>query len=312
MLPSIAVLIPCLNEEATISEVVQSFSLELPESKVYVFDNDSTDNSVALARASGASVRHVFARGKGNVVREMFRQIDADVYVMVDGDMTYPANAVQELIQPVLSRQAHMSVGDRLSSSAYAHQNTRLFHTFGNRLVVLLINVLFNSQCKDILSGYRAFSRTFVESTSLVSSGFEVETELTLHCLDKKLSYIEIPIDYFERPSGSSSKLHTMKDGLRIIRTVGRLFKDYRPLLFFTILSFLALCACAASGGIVLLEFFNTQYITHIPLAILAAASGLVSIVLFCSGLILDSVTRQHKTLFELNIAKSSRSKHNQ
>jgi glycosyltransferase involved in cell wall biosynthesis len=312
MLPSIAVLIPCLNEEATISEVVRSFSLELPDAKVYVFDNNSTDNSVAQATATGASVRHVLARGKGNVVREMFRQIDADVYVMVDGDMTYPPNVVRELIRPILSGQAHMSVGDRLSSFSYAQQNTRPFHTFGNRLVVLLINLLFNAECKDILSGYRAFSRTFVESTSLVSSGFEVETELTLHCLDKKLSYIEIPIDYFERPSGSSSKLHTLKDGLRIIRTVGRLFKDYRPLLFFTVLSFLALCASLVSGGIVVLEFFTTSYITHIPLAILAAASGLVSILLFCSGLILDSVTRQHKTLFELNIAKSSRSNHDQ
>jgi len=276
MLPSIAVLVPCLNEAATIAEVVQAFVQELPEAKVYVFDNNSTDNSVAQTTATGASVRHVLGRGKGNVVREIFRQIDAGVYVMVDGDMAYPPNVGQELIRPILSGQAHMSVGDRLSSSSYAQQNTRPFHTCRNRLVALLINLYFNAECKDILSGYRAFSRTFVESTSLVSSGFEVETELTLHCLDKKLSYIKIPIDYFERPSRSSSKLHILKDGLRIIRTVGRLFKDYRPLLFIAVFSFLALSASLASGRIVVLKFFKTSYITHVPHAILAAASALI------------------------------------
>jgi glycosyltransferase involved in cell wall biosynthesis len=304
----IAILIPCLNEEKTIAGVVTSFSRELPTALIYVFDNNSTDNTAEIARNAGALVREVPDQGKGNVVREMFRQINADAYVLVDGDLTYPSESVHDLLAPILTGETHMTVGDRISSTAYERQNSRRFHTFGNKLVIILINLLFNTRCNDALSGFRVFSRAFVESIPLMSTGFEVETELTLHCLDRKISFREIPIPYTERPIGSVSKLHTIKDGIRILKTIGRLFKDYKPLLFFTSLSSIFLLCSLLSGGAVISEYLRTSFITHVPLAILAAGSGLVSILLLCCGLILDTITRQHKAMIELRIASIFRS----
>jgi hypothetical protein len=212
-------------------------------------------------------------------------------------------------MEPILSNEAHMVVGDRISSSSYSQQNTRAFHSFGNNLVVFLINKLFSANCRDILSGYRVFSRPFAESFPLIATGFEVETELTLHCLDKRIAFTEIPIDYYERPVGSTSKLSTFSDGFRIIRTIANLFKDYKPLAFFSILASFFFIICIVTGGVVVHEFFSTAYITHVPLAIFATATGLVSLLLFCCGLILDTVTRQHRSIFELKIAAAFRKK---
>ncbi len=303
MKENIAVLIPCLNEEATIAGVVKDFARVLPSATIYVFDNTSTDKTIDVALGVGAVVHEVKMRGKGNVVREMFRQVHADAYVLVDGDSTYPADMVHELLRPVLDGEVHMTVGDRISSSAYAQQNSRPFHSTGNRLITCLINLFFGARCRDVLSGYRVCSQTFVETIPIMSEGFEIETELTLHCLDKNISFREVPIHYRERPEGSSSKLRTVRDGLLILRTISMLFKDYRPLLFFTLLSAIFAASSLAAGTPVILEYLRVTYITHVPLAILAAGLGLISALLFCCGLILDTTTRQYRALLELRIS---------
>ena len=299
---SIAVLIPCLNEELTIGTVVADFKRELPTAEIYVFDNNSTDRTAEVALKAGAVVQKEARPGKGSVVRSMFRKIEADIYVLVDGDNTYPASDVHRLIQPIVDGAAEMVVGDRLSSRSYHRENKRLFHEFGNGLVLYLINRLFKADLNDIMTGYRAFSHFFVKNCPVMSDGFEIETELTLHALDKKLDISEISIQYKDRPKGSSSKLNTYLDGIRILKTIFRLFKNYKPFIFFSILA-----AFTAFFGLVvgippILEYIEESYVYKVPSAILAAALETVAILLFAVGLTLDTLVTQNKEAYELKL----------
>ncbi len=233
----IAVLIPCYNEETTIAKVVKDFKRELPDADIYVYDNNSSDNTVAMAEKAGAIVRYEYNQGKGNVIRRGFREIDADIFVMVDGDDTYPAEEVHKLIDPIVNGQADMTTGDRLSNGTYKKENKRALHEFGNYLVKNSINRLFGSNLKDIMTGYRAFNRTFVKNMPVLSQGFEIETEITLYALDKLFIIKEIPVTYRDRPNGSRSKISTVKDGLKVIRKIISMYKDYRPRRFFFVIA---------------------------------------------------------------------------
>ena len=299
---NIAVLIPCLNEEAAIVDVVNSFQKNLPTSKIFVFDNNSDDSTVEQASKTSAEVFHVPQRGKGNVVRSMFRTIVADIYVLVDGDGTYLAEDITKLITPVVEGSVDMVVGDRLSSSVYDRQNKRRFHGFGNRLVRWLISKLYRTECKDILSGYRVFSRAFVDNFPVMSDGFEIETELTLHTLDKKIAFKEISVGYKERPLGGESKLNTFSDGIKILKTIVFLFKNYKPFLFFGTLAALISLVGIVLGAFPVIEYFQYQYIYRVPLAILAASMEIIALLFFCCGLILDTSVRQHRELMELRM----------
>lgn len=231
----IAVLIPCYNEEATISTVIADFKRELPEADIYVYDNNSTDRTYELAVQGGAIVKKEPRQGKGNVIRQMFFDIDADYYLMVDGDDTYPAEAVHGLLEKLRSGEADMVIGDRLSNGTYFDENKRPFHDFGNNLVRNTITRMYKTKILDVMTGYRGFNRIFVKSFPIMSSGFQIETELTIHALDKKFKFVEIPIDYRDRPEGSESKLNTFSDGFKVIMMIIKMFKDYKPLLFFGI-----------------------------------------------------------------------------
>ncbi|NKB75502.1 MAG: glycosyltransferase [Gammaproteobacteria bacterium] len=298
----IAVLIPCLNEEATVTTVVRDFKTQLPEASIYVFDNGSEDRTAALAEEAGATVVTVSRRGKGNVVRAMFRKIDADIYVMMDGDATYLATDIHKLLEPIVNNQADMVVGDRISSSAYDKQNTRPFHSSGNKLVRSLINVLFGAQCSDILSGYRVFTRCFVENFPTISEGFEIETELTLHALDRKVEFVQIPIEYNERPTGSESKLNTFSDGFRIIKTIAMVFKNYRPLLFFGMLALVFALTGLVFGAFPVIEYLQEGYVHKVPKAMLAASLELLAMLSLVCGLVLDTSVRQHREMLELRM----------
>ena len=266
----IAILIPCYNEVVTIGKVVSDFKRELPEAEVIVYDNNSSDGTDEAARNAGATVYYERRQGKGNVVRSMFRNIDADCYVLVDGDDTYPASAVKELIKPVINNGADMVVGDRLSTT-YFTENKRAFHNFGNKLVKNLINRLFKGSVNDIMTGYRAFSKTFVKSFPVVSKGFEIETEMTIHALDKNMYIVEVPIEYKDRPEGSVSKLNTVQDGMKVMRTIAKLFRDYKPFVFFSIISALVFLFGFAFFVVVLVEYFETGLVTKIPTLIVSS-----------------------------------------
>ncbi len=303
----IAVLIPCYNEETTIGQVVDDFRKELPGSPVYVYDNNSKDSTAAIARSHGAIVVRESRQGKGNVIRSMFRDIDADIYVMVDGDDTYPAVHVRDLIAPVAAGEADMTVGDRLSNMTYAKENKRLFHSFGNNLVKSLINLLFGARLKDIMSGYRAFNRFFVKTISVMSKGFEVETEMTLHCLDKRFLIKEIPIIYKDRPEGSESKLNTFSDGIKVLKTIVWIFKDYKPLVFFGILAAVFFLLGLLIGSAPIMEYVRERYVYRVPSAILATGLMLVSLLFFSIGLILDTVEKFYKANYELMLTAIKR-----
>jgi len=296
----VAVLIPCFNEETTIGKVVRDFRRELPEATVYVYDNNSTDRTVEEARAAGAVVGFEPRRGKGNVVRTMFREVRADVYVMVDGDDTYPAEQVHELMAPVLEGIAHMSTGSRLDR--FEDTAFRPLHKMGNRLIRRLINGLFQANLRDILSGYRCFDAFHVRSMPLLSRGFEVETELTLQTLDKAFTIVEVPISYRGRPEGSYSKLNTYLDGLLVISTIFRVFKDYKPLRFFSYAGLLALLAGLGLGLIPVVEFVQTRVVRHVPTAILATGLMLVALLSFATGIILDTLNRRQLEQYHLQI----------
>jgi len=296
----VAVLIPCFNEELTIGKVIKDFKSILKDAEIYVFDNNSTDKSKHIAKKSGAIIFDEFSQGKGNVIRSMFRLIEADIFIMIDADNTYPADEVKSLMQPIIDKKADMVVGDRLSSGKYASENTRLFHNFGNNLVRLLINTLFKSSLKDIMSGYRVFSRNFVKNIPISSQGFEVETEMTLHALDKKFRITEIPINYRDRPLGSYSKLNTVSDGLKVLKTIFVVFKDFRPLLFFSIISLIFFFSSFFIGLPVINEFIETGLILKIPSAILATGLMLVSVLSLFSGFILDSIAKQRRDTSEI------------
>lgn len=295
---SVAILIPCFNEEVTVAKVIQDFRREMPEAKVYVFDNNSTDRTAEIAAANGAEVRYEPKQGKGNVVRSMFRDVRADLYVMVDGDDTYPAELVHGLIEPVLTGNADMTVGTRLDT--YDDQSFRLFHKLGNEVIKKTINGLFRTKLRDILSGYRCFSSAFVKSIPILSKGFEVETELTLQALDKNFVIQEIPVEYRKRPEGSFSKLSTYLDGMLVLKTIFWVFKDYRPLRFFSLLGVLFLAIGLVLGSIPMGEFVDTGKVTHPSTAVLATGLVLVALLSFATGFILDTINRRYREQYHL------------
>lgn len=301
----IAVLLPCYNEELTIGKVIDDFKKFLPDADIYVYDNNSTDRTAEVAIQHGAIVKKEFRQGKGNVVRSMFRDIDADFYVMADGDDTYPAEFVNSLLQPLINNEADMVIGDRHTNGTYKKENKRRFHKFGNDIVVKLINLIFKSSLSDIMTGYRAFNRTFVKSMPVLSNGFEIETEMTLHALDKKFLIKEIPIIYRDRPEGSFSKLNTINDGIRVIGTIFKLFKNYKPLSFFGIIALILFILGLLVGIPVIYEFVKTGLISRMPSAVLAVGLELLATSSLICGVILDTIVKQHKELFELYLLET-------
>ncbi|QNM06868.1 glycosyltransferase family 2 protein [Qiania dongpingensis] len=304
----IAVLIPCYNEEKTVSKVVSDFKNALPEASIYVYDNNSTDNTAKFAEEAGAIVRHESRQGKGNVIRRMFKEIDADCYLMIDGDDTYPAEHAHEMCDLVLKDNVDMVIGDRLSST-YFSENKRPFHNLGNRLVRGLINRLFHGNVKDIMTGYRAFSYEFVKTFPVLSKGFEIETEMTIHALDKNLVLKEVPVTYRDRPDGSESKLNTYSDGVKVLKTIAKLFKEYKPTCFFSVLSFLFLLISLIFGIPVFTEYFSTGLVPRFPTLIFAGFMLIISLLLFISGVILEVIVKKHRQLFELVLIRTRREK---
>ena len=304
----IAVLIPCYNESKTIEKVIKDFKKELPEADIYVYDNNSTDHTDEIAKKAGAIVRYEYRQGKGNVIRSMFRDIDADCYLMIDGDDTYPAENAKEMCDLVLDEKADMVIGDRLSST-YFTENKRPFHNMGNRLVRFLINKIFKNNIKDIMTGYRAFSYDFVKGFPVLSKGFEIETEMTIHAVDKNFKLVEIPVTYRDRPEGSVSKLNTYKDGIKVLKTIGTLFKEYRPSLFFNLIAFLFLIITFVLGIPPFVEYFKTGLVLRFPSLIVASISLVISILLCIAGIILEVIAKKHKQLYELYMQTIRRNK---
>ena len=300
----IAILIPCYNEKITVAKVITDFKKELPDALIYVYNNNSTDNTLQIAYENGAIVKNEYRQGKGNVVRSMFRDIDADVYVLVDGDNTYPANMVHQLIKPILMETADMVVGDRISNGTYKKQNKRLFHDFGNGMVRNTINRLFKTNLKDVMSGYRAFSRAFVKNVPILSKGFEVETEITLHALDKRFIIKEIPIEYKDRPNKSKSKLNTFTDGYKVIKTIIKMLKDYKPLKFFLSIAIIFFALGLIIGIPVIYEYILTRYITKVPSAVLSTGLMIFSVIIAQCGVILDTVVKDDKEKYEIELNK--------
>lgn len=295
----IAVLIPCYNEASTIGKVVRDFREVLPEAVIYVYDNNSTDQTAALAREAGAVVRQEHRQGKGNVIRTMFRDVDAQCYLMVDGDDTYPAEYARQMADAVLLDHADMVVGDRLSST-YFTENKRPFHNVGNVLVRKLVNWFFHGQIVDIMTGYRAFSRLFVKSYPTLSRGFEIETEMSIHALDKNFYLVNVPVDYRDRPEGSQSKLNTYSDGAKVLMTIFRLVKDYKPLAFFTTVAAILTVIAAVLFVPVFWEYLETGLVARFPTLIVAGFVFLGGLLTFCCGLILDTVIKKDRQNFEL------------
>jgi glycosyltransferase involved in cell wall biosynthesis len=294
----VAVIVPCYNEVLTVAKVVADFTQALPGAQVLVYDNNSTDKTAIAARDAGALVRRAPRQGKGNVVRQMFDEVDAQIYVMVDGDDTYPAAAAAGLITELRKTGADMVVGVRMVS--FAAGSFRRFHRLGNHLVAGLISRLFSAKVTDVLSGYRVFSRAFVKTVPLMSRGFEIETEMTLQALAKRFVISEMPIAYGCRPEGSQSKLNTWSDGFLVLKSIVMIFKDYKPLLFFSSLSGLLLLVTLAAGLAPILDYVRARYVFHVPLAILATGTGILSALSLTIGLILHTITRYHNENFEL------------
>ncbi len=298
----IAILIPCYNEALTIGKVISDFKRTLPEAKIYVYDNNSTDDTAKIAERANAIVRTEFQQGKGNVVRRMFQEIDADCYIIVDGDDTYPASAASEMSRLVLERKIDMVVGDRLSSN-YFTQNKRRFHNFGNSLVRFLINKIFKSDVKDIMTGYRAFSRRFIKTFPVVSKTFEIETEMTLHAISMNMAIENVVIEYRDRPNGSVSKLNTFRDGAKVLLTIFNLSKNYRPLLFFSAIAGILLCATMAVFiPAVWIPFKRTGLVEKIPTLIVCGFVALASLLSFFNGLVLDSIMQKERREFEFRL----------
>ncbi|MFO0704786.1 MAG: glycosyltransferase family 2 protein [Candidatus Andersenbacteria bacterium] len=297
-MPTIAVLIPCYNEHLTIAKVVEDFTRHLPTAQIYVFDNNSRDGSADKARQAGATVIASRRQGKGYVVRHMFAAVDADLYVMVDGDDTYPAEEAGRLIHLAELTGADMVVATRLQD--FSEQSFRLFHNFGNRLVASLISRLFKVRVTDVLSGYRVFSREFVKTVPLTSAGFEIETEMTLQAASKNFLIVEQQVAYRARPTGSTSKLNTYRDGAIILRALFSICKHYRPLLFFSGLSGVIALGALAAGLVPIADYIETKYVSHVPLAILAVGLSILASLALAIGLILDSAVKYHNESFEL------------
>lgn len=295
----IAVLIPCYNESLTIEKVVKDYKKALPDADIYVYDNNSKDKTDEIAKKAGAIVRYEYRQGKGNVIRTMFREIDADCYLMIDGDDTYPAENAKEMCDYVLSGKADMVIGDRLSST-YFTENKRPFHNFGNKIVRWSINKLFHNNVKDIMTGYRAFSYDFVKGFPVLSKGFEIETEMTIHAVDKNYKLVEIPVTYRDRPAGSVSKLNTYKDGFKVLKTIATLFKEYKPGIFFGIFASIFLLISLILGVPVFLEYFDTGLVPRFPSLIVSGISLLIALLLWITGIILEVIVKKHKQLYEL------------
>ena len=299
---SVAVLIPCYNEALTIGKVVDDFTRALPGATVYVYDNNSSDETARIAREHGAVVRFEPRQGKGNVVRQMIRDIDAEYYLMADGDDTYPAEAAPDLLAPLMRDEADIVVGDRLSNGTYGDENKRAFHGLGNDLVRGLVNVLYGFRYDDIMTGYRSFNRVFAETLPVLSSGFQIETELSIHAADKGWRIAQVSVDYRDRPEGSVSKLNTFSDGMRVLRMIFSLLKDYKPLPFFSILAAVSLACGLALGVPVIVEFAATGLVERLPTALAAVAlCGLAALLLVC-GVILDTVVKGNRRDWGLGV----------
>ena len=294
----IAVLLPCYNEEKTIAKVVHDFREHLPGAVIYVYDNNSTDNTASAAKEAGAIVRHEYKQGKGNVIRRMFREIDAECYIMADGDDTYPAQHAPDIAKAVLSRNADMVIGDRLSST-YFSENKRRFHNTGNRVVRYCINMLFGSKIRDIMTGYRGLSYHFVKSFPVLSKGFEIETEMTIHAIDKNMSIESVIVDYRDRPEGSVSKLNTFRDGIKVLKKIFSLLKNYRPLMFFSVISSILFVVGIILIIPVLTTYFNTGLVPRFPTLIFCVFLWLSAIQSFFAGLTLDVIKQKNLHDFE-------------
>ncbi len=299
---TVAVLIPCYNEAITIGKVVDDFKNALPEAAIYVYDNNSSDGTAEIAAEHGAIVRKEPRQGKGNVFRQMLREIDADYYIMVDGDDTYPAEAAPALLEPLMRDEADMVVGDRISNGSYGNENDRAFHGFGNNLVRWLIKVLYKYEYHDVMSGYRAFNKVFAKTIPVLSDGFEIETELSIHAVDKKWRIFEVPVEYRDRPEGSESKLSTISDGYKVLLCIASLFKDYRPLALFTWVAIIFVIIGLIVALPVIVEYMQTGLVPRFPTAVLATAlvgCGLLSLV---CGLILDTTVKGYRKEYELDV----------
>lgn len=299
----VAVLIPCYNESATIEKVVLDWRRELPEAVIYVYDNNSTDNTIEIAEKAGAVVRHEYCQGKGNVIRRMFREIEAEAYIMVDGDDTYPAEYGRQMVNLVLDKQVDMVVGDRLSST-YFEENKRPFHNFGNSIVRGSINSLFKSDIKDIMTGYRAFSYLFVKTFPVLSRGFEIETEMTIHALDKNMYVENVIIEYRDRPEGSESKLNTYSDGVKVLSTIARLFRNYKPFTFFGGLALILAIIAIVFFIPVMITFIQTGQVPNFPTLIVCGFTFVAAIQAFFSGLQLQNAVQKNKQDFEMNLIR--------
>lgn len=297
----IAVLIPCYNESKTIKKVIEDFKRELPEATIYVYDNNSSDNTAEIAKKAGAIVRTEQKQGKGNVIRTMFREIDAECYIMTDGDDTYPAEDARKMCKEVLEHNVDMVIGDRLSST-YFEENKRPFHNIGNVIVRLLINMIYKSKIRDVMTGYRAFSYRFVKTFPVLSKGFEIETEMTIHSLDKNLNLENVTIEYRDRPEGSSSKLNTYVDGAKVIKTIISLYKNYKPLSFFLWLAILLLIIGTVFLIPVLLEFYKTGLVPKMPTFMASIFFFICATQSFFGGLILQTIVEKDKRQFEITL----------
>lgn len=296
-----AILIPCYNESKTIEKVIMDHRAVIPHADIYVYDNNSSDGTDVIARNAGAIVRYEYRQGKGNVVRSMFRDIDADCYIMTDGDDTYPAEFALELEKQIYEKRADMVIGDRLSST-YFTENKRPFHNIGNVLVRKLINILFAAGVKDIMTGSRGFTKEFVKSFPVTAKGFEIETEMTIFALDNNFRILEIPIDYRDRPEGSESKLNTYSDGYKVLMTIGTLFRDTKPYLFFSIISLLLILFSAFFFTPILINYFETGTVAKYPTLIVVTALWVIAIISFFSGVILQVLKKQHRDNFERHL----------
>ena len=297
----IAVLIPCYNEAKTIAKVVADYRAALPEADIYVYDNNSSDGTDQIAREAGAIVRYETRQGKGNVIRTMFREIHADCYLMIDGDDTYPCENAREMVNLVLEKDVDMVVGDRLSAT-YFTENKRPFHNLGNKMVRGLVNSFFDGNITDIMTGYRAFSYQFVKSFPVLSKGFEIETEMTIHALDKNLSVKSVPVEYRDRPDGSESKLNTYSDGFKVLRTIVRLLKEYKPMRFFGWIAAVVMVLAALLFAPVLVEYLKTGLVPRFPTLIVSTVLFVCALLLLVCGFVLDPVAKKHRQLFEINL----------
>ena len=304
----IAVLIPCYNESLTIKKVIEDWKSALPEAKIYVYDNNSTDNTAEIAMNAGATVKYEYQQGKGNVIRRIFREIDAESYIMIDGDDTYPAEHGREMVELVLNKNVDMVVGDRLSST-YFEENKRPFHNFGNEIVRKSINRMFKSDIKDIMTGFRAFSYNFVKTFPVLSKGFEIETEMSIHAVDKNMYVENVIVDYRDRPNGSESKLNTFSDGIKVLKTIGRLYRDYRPLGFYSFLA--AILAIISTIFIipVIITYGKTGLVPAFPTLIVCGFVYLAALLSFFCGMILASIQLRNRQEFEMSLMRCEESK---